>query len=317
MAVLMVLVLALTAVGCGAKEEAAPGASGTTGGSESSGPYTVKHAMGTTKIPATPKKVVILTNEGTEALLAMGIKPVGAVNSYVGDPWYPHIKDKMKDVTPLGKEDQPNLEAIAALQPDLIIGNKMRQEKVYEQLSAIAPTVFSETLRGDWKENFKLYAEALNRKAEGDKVMADFTANVNAFKEKAGDKLNTKVSVVRFMPGKIRIYYKDTFTGVLFKELGLKRPASQDKEEFAAEVSKERVPEMDGDVLFYFTYDLGDGKGKQVEQELLNDPLWKNLPVVKNNKAFKVDDTIWNTSGGVLSANQVIQELYQYLDIKK
>ena len=69
------------------------------------------------------------------------MKPVGAVRSWTGDPWYPHIKDQMEGVTVVGEESQPNIELIAGLRPDLIIGNKMRQEKVYEQLKAIAPTV--------------------------------------------------------------------------------------------------------------------------------------------------------------------------------
>ena len=78
-------------------------------------------------------------------LLALGVTPVGAVQSWTGDPWYDHIADEMKDVEVVGLESEVNLEAIAALQPDLIIGNKMRQEDIYEQLNAIAPTVFAET----------------------------------------------------------------------------------------------------------------------------------------------------------------------------
>ena len=89
----------------------------------------VEHAMGKTEVPANPKRVVILTNEGTEALLELGVKPVGAVKSWTGDPWYPHIKDKMKDVKVVGDEGQVNVETIASLKPDLIIGNKMRHEK--------------------------------------------------------------------------------------------------------------------------------------------------------------------------------------------
>lgn len=131
--------------------------------------YTIKHAMGETKIDGTPKRVVILTNEGTEALLAMGVKPVGAVESWLGDPWYDHIKDQMEGVKSVGTESEPSLETIASLKPDLIIGNKMRQEKVYDQLSQIAPTVFAEELRGDWKENFKLYSKAVNKEDEGKK----------------------------------------------------------------------------------------------------------------------------------------------------
>jgi iron complex transport system substrate-binding protein len=50
-----------------------------------------------------------------------------------------------------------------------------------------------------------------------------------------------------------------------------------------------------------------------LEKEWTNDPLWKNPNVVKNNKAFKVDDTIWNTSGGVICANKVVDELEKYL----
>ena len=45
----------------------------------------VEHAMGKTEVPANPKRVVILTNEGTEALLELGVKPVGAVKSWTGD----------------------------------------------------------------------------------------------------------------------------------------------------------------------------------------------------------------------------------------
>ncbi|WP_166239528.1 iron-siderophore ABC transporter substrate-binding protein [Paenibacillus turpanensis] len=319
--VAMLLIVAMTAVGCGGKTtpvEQSQGTEAPKAEAPKDTSYTVKHAMGETKIPAAPKRVVILTNEGTEALLALGITPVGAVKSWVGDPWYPHIKEKMNGVVELGTESQPNIEAIAGLNPDLIIGNKLRQEKVYEQLSAIAPTVFSETLRGEWKSNFKLYAEAINKKEDGDKIVADFDKRIEEFKAAAGDKLKQKVSVVRFMAGQSRIYYKQTFSGVIFEQIGIARPDSQNKDEFAAtNVSKERIPEMDGDILFYFTYETGDGKANQVEQDWINDPLWNNLNVVKAGNVHKVSDTIWNTAGGVLAANLLLDDLQKFYGISK
>jgi iron complex transport system substrate-binding protein len=272
---------------------------------------TVEHAMGKTEVPANPKRVVILTNEGTEALLELGVKPVGAVKSWTGDPWYPHIKDKMKDVKVVGDEGQVNVETIASLKPDLIIGNKMRHEKVYEQLKAIAPTVFSETLRGEWKDNFKFYAEALNKEKEGQKVVADYESRIKDLKGKLGDKVNQEISMVRFMPGDVRIYHGDTFSGVILKELGFKRPRDQNKDDFAERnVSKERISAMDGDVLFYFTFDKGnEKKGSELEKEYINDPLFKNLNAVKNGKAYKVDDVIWNTAGGVMAANLLLDDI--------
>ena len=308
------LTTALLVAGCGSQ----PDASTPTPAAEpaKSSEYVVKHAMGETPIKAAPQRVVVLTNEGTEAVLALGIKPVGAVKSWIGDPYYDHIKAEMEGVTVVGDEHQPNLEAIAALKPDLILGNKMRQEKVYQQLSAIAPTVFSAELRGEWKNNFKLYAEALNKKAEGDKIMADWDKRVAEIKQKAGDKLNTKISIVRFMAGKTRIYYKQTFSGIILQELGFARPDAQNVDDFAAEITKERIPEMEGDILFYFSYETGDGGATKVEQEWTQDPLFKNLNVVKNNKAFKVDDVIWNTAGGVKAANLFLDDLQKHLGIQ-
>lgn len=274
-------------------------------------PRKVAHAMGETEIKGTPQRVVILTNEGTEALLALGVKPVGAVKSWLGEPWYEHIKAQMDGVTVVGDELQPNIELIASLKPDLIIGSKVRQEKVYSQLSSIAPTVFSETFSGTWKNNFSLYAEALGKKAEGEKLMADYDKKVADAKQKLGDKTAMKVSIVRFLPNGARIYYKDSFSGVVLDQLGFNRPASQQKNELTDDVTKERIPEMDGDILFYFVWEdnPGESKGKKTAEEWMKDPLWHNLNAVKQSKVHEVSDATWNTSGGILAANLMVDEL--------
>ncbi|MCM3765841.1 ABC transporter substrate-binding protein [Neobacillus niacini] len=296
-------------------EKAAPNKTGETS-------YTVEHAMGSTTIKGTPKRVVILTNEGTEALLAMGVKPVGAVQSWLGDPWYEHISKDMEGVEVVGTESEVNVEKIVTLKPDLIIGNKMRQEAVYNQLSAIAPTVFAETLRGDWKENFKLYGKALNLEEKGNQVLADYDKHVADLKGKLGDKVNKEVSVVRFMAGKSRIYYTDSFSGVIFNELGFKRAAKQADlftpqnklGNLAVEVGKEVIPKMDADYMFYFTYaPNGDQTALNTAKEWTSDPLWKNLNAVKSGNAFEVSDAIWNTAGGVLAANLMLDDLEKKL----
>lgn len=280
--------------------------------------YTVEHAMGSTTINKNPERIVILTNEGTEALLAMGVKPVGAVRSWIGDPWYDHIEDQMEGVEVVGEESNVNIEAIAALEPDLIIGNKMRQENIYEQLKAIAPTVFAEDLRGDWQKNFTLYSKAINKEEEGKKVLADFEDHLNKVKENINTE--TEVSVVRFMEGRTRIYYTDSFSGVVFDKLGLKRPdqqvelfAQDPDDQFVREVDQEKIPLMDGDVIFYFTYETGNGEATKVEEEWINNPLWKGLNAVKEGNVHKVSDPIWNTAGGVLAANLMLDDIEKYL----
>jgi iron complex transport system substrate-binding protein len=309
---LMTLMMVFLLAACGGNEEKETAEKTEPKAEDTS--FTVEHAMGTETLEKTPERVVILTNEGTEALLALGVTPVGAVQSWVGNPWYEHIADQMKDVQVVGTESQVNVEAIAALKPDLIIGNKMRQEEVYEQLKAIAPTVFAETLRGDWQENFKLYAKAVNQEEKGQEVLDNYTNHIAELKEKLGDKTSMEVSMVRFMAGDVRIYHKDTFSGVILEQLGFARPESQNVDDFAEKgVTKERIPAMEGDVLFYFTYEEGDNKATAVEEEWIKDPLFQNLEVVKAGNVHKVSDTIWNTAGGVLAANLMLDQMEEIL----
>jgi iron complex transport system substrate-binding protein len=269
----------------------------------------ITHAMGVTDVPDSPQRIVVLTNEGTEALLAVGITPVGAVRSWLGDPWYDHIAAEMTEVTVVGEESAVNLEALAALQPDLIIGNKTRQEKIYDQLSAIAPTVMSERLRGDWKINMALYTDAAGKGAEGRAALDAFDARVKKLAAAAGPLLEEEISLVRFMSGLTRIYYRDTFAGLILGEIGFKRPAAQDKAEFADDVGKERIPDFEGDRLFYFTYETGDGAAEQQTADWTSDPLWLNLDVVKAGKAYPVSDAIWNTAGGYIAANLLLDDI--------
>lgn len=312
MGLILIALMLIFLAACGTTEEKT-----TTSGEDKANveSYTVTHAMGETTIEGEPKRIVILTNEGIEALLAMGVTPVGAVEAFTGDTWYEHTAGQLKDTKSVGTESEPSLEAIAALKPDLIIGNKMRQEKVYDQLSKIAPTVFAETLRGDWQENFTLYSKAINKEEVGKEKLNAYNKRIEDLKTSLGDQTQQKVSMVRFMAGDVRIYHKDSFSGVILEQLGFARPAEQDVPDFAEKgVTKERIPAMDGDILFYFTYETGDKEATKLEEEWINDPLFQNLEVAKAKKVFKVNDVIWNTAGGYLAAQLMLDDLETYFE---
>ena len=92
----------------------------------------VSDAMGTVTVPDLPERIVVLTNEGTEALLALGVHPVGAVNSWQGDPWWDHIEAQMGDAEPaerlLRAFGDLRLGNAARLQPQFDIVLKDRQD---------------------------------------------------------------------------------------------------------------------------------------------------------------------------------------------
>jgi len=269
----------------------------------------ITHAMGVTDIPDHPQRVVILTNEGTEALLHLGVVPVGAAQSWDGDPWYDHLAGPLADTVALGTESAVNLELVAALEPDLIIGTKVRQEKIYDQLSAIAPTIFSETIGETWPQNYVFYGDVLGLGDEARANMAALEARADALATSIGDAVDEEISLVRFSPGRTRIYYKATFPGTVLDMVGFARPAVQSQGVSFEEVQKERIPDMAGDRIFYFSADNDNDEARANLDDWLADPLWLNLDAVKAGKAQRVSELRWNTGGGIYCAHMMLDDL--------
>ena len=150
----------------------------------------------------------------------------------------------------------------------------------------------------------------LIKRTKEKKSLQTYDARVADLKEKLGDKLNMKVSMVRFIAGEVRIYQKDSFSGVILDQLGFARPESQNVDEFAIKgATKEQIPLMDGDILFYFTYETGDGAASELEKEWLKDPLFQKLEVAQKGEVHKVDDVIWNTAGGIKAAHLMLDDI--------
>ena len=280
---------------------------------------TIEHALGKTEVPQDPERVVTLTNESTDHVLALGIKPVGAVQSWLGDPYYDYIADELQGVPTVGEELQPNLEKIVELNPDLILANKTRHEKIYSQLSAIAPTVVSKSLGDGWKENLHLYGKALNRESKVEELMSAWKKRINNFqtkmeaqaKLKGKNCLNQEVSLIRFLPGAVRIHHQDNFAGRILDEIGFQRPPFQLKDKFATEVSYEQIPRMDGEILFYMKFTNADGEVSNTVKKWMSHPLWQKLNVVQKGDVYEVKDVYWNTGAGIKAANRMLDSLYQ------
>ena len=271
----------------------------------------VTHAMGTTEVPDAPQRVVVLTNEATEAMLSLGVTPVGAVESYNGDPWYDYLTPSMTGVTFLGAEAAVNLEVLATLEPDLIIGTKVRQEKLYDQLSAIAPTVMSETVGVVWQDNLRLYAEALGKTSEGEAALAAFDQRTEEIGAALGTAIDEQLSFVRFAPAGARLYHRNSFPSAIFEQIGFKRPPAQSGDLFSETITRERIADMAGDRIFYIANDDLNAESETNLADWLDEPLWLALDAVKAGKAQRVSEGIWISGGGLYSANAMLDDLEQ------
>ena len=101
LSLLLIALMLVVLAACGKTEDKSSTSNEEKASEES---YTVTHAMGETTIKGQPKRIVVLTNEGVEAVLAMGITPVGAVEAFTGDTWYKHTAEQLKDTKAVGNE---------------------------------------------------------------------------------------------------------------------------------------------------------------------------------------------------------------------
>ena len=268
-------------------------------------PRVLVHAMGETTIEAAPKRIVVMDTGELDGLVELGIKPVGAVDyGSAGLPSY--LEGATDGVELVGSVSEPNLEAIAALQPDLILSNKLRHEDIYGQLSDIAPTVFAERPGVSWKHNFAFYAQAVGREEDAAGTVLRFEERVRSLNELLPDPRPT-VSVVRILEGNIRYYQRANFLGVLFTDLGLPRPEAQNVDDFGVDLGLESIGEYaPGDLIVLALY---GGEANEFSKSVLDSPLWTGLEPVKAGNVLTVDDQTWIGGIGYKAAFTVLDQL--------
>lgn len=273
----------------------------------------VKHAMGTTDVVHHPKRVVVLDNGALDNLLALKVKPIGAATVFEKAPFFSYLKDQPKGIKSIGTIDQPNLEAIASLKPDLILGTKEAHEGIYDQLSEIAPTVFTKDYGIDWKENFRLHAKAVNKEKEMDTQLDEFEKRSAQLKKQLKEKPEkTEISLLRPRTDHIRIYLRQSFSGKFVEDLGFSRPKPQQKDEFELQATEENMETLDGDVILWFTRD----QDNLLEEKIMKSPLWKDLKAVKQDRVHHVSDETWLSGMGIQAANAMLDDLFKVFEEK-
>lgn len=273
-------------------------------------PRTIRHAMGETTIERAPVRVVTLDTGELDAMVELGVKPVGVVD-YGADglPTY-FDPETIEGVEVVGTIDEPNLEAIAALRPDLILSSKLRHEAIYAQLSQIAPTVFAERPGVTWKLNFDLYAQAVGREEQAEGTVAEYQERVAELNEQLPAE-RPEVSVVRVMAdGNIRLYQRANFLGILLTDLGFPRPETQNVDDFAAEVSMEQLEQADGELIIYAVFDATKNTHAATVEA---SPIWKSLSGVEAGEVHTVDDQTWIGGIGYHAAFAVMDQLEAFV----
>jgi len=275
----------------------------------------IQHEAGETCVPDNPERLVTLFSATAADAIALGVQPVGATFS-VGDPPPPYLEGKLAGIERIGQTEQPNLEKIATLTPDLIIGLHYTTESFYKPLSQIAPTLLHNWEGfSSWKEHFNFVAEALGKTAAAADVWAHYDRRIQELREALDENYqDIEISVVRVCCNNLASDVKNSFSGIILDDVGFRRPPAQDAAAGGLVIfSKELITEkLDGDIIFAIIDEGDDYNSEEAFEQLKSDPLWNQLKAVQAGKVYPVSYDIWR-GGNPLAADAVINDLFKYL----
>lgn len=280
-------------------------------------------------IPENPERIVTLDSQAFDLFLASGaIEPVGAIGflESIYDRNFPYMVEGT-EITYVGFP--ANIELILSLEPDLILGNAFRELEIYDQLSAIAPTIVSDRLPNVfWEDNMRFLGEALNLTEEVDTLLAEYDARVETLQELLGDPSEIEVSVIRYRlrdaQANIDIQLANAFSTDILADVGFARPEiqalpveeaeAQFGSPVAANISLEELQLIDGQYLFAWAQGASaelDADNAEAWSILRDNPLWSTLEAVQNEQAFQVGGQ-W-VGWGFAAAHEVLDDLFVHV----
>jgi iron complex transport system substrate-binding protein len=276
----------------------------------------VSHAAGETEVPADPQRIVVLSGDQLDTLCALGLQSrVVAAALPDGSERQPsYLGTVIHDVPGAGSRSAPDIAAIKAANPDLILGSEALTPDDFGELSAIAPTVFTGAPGAAWQDNMRTVGaatgrlDAANAQIDGFERAADKTGADN-------DATHFQASVVQLTDTTMRVYGPANFPGSVLAAVGADRPAAQRFNEKPyveigiTDTDLDNSPDFsaaDGDIV-YVSFD--SPAAKERAPRVMGSDAWKKLSANRDNRIFAVNNEVWQTGEGIVAARGILADL--------
>lgn len=262
----------------------------------------IEHKLGPTMVSQNPARIVVLDIGALETLKELGVTPIGVPKRYM-----PEYLDDLKnnpDIADVGSVIEPNFEGINALSPDLILMST-RQERFYEELSDIAPTIFIGTDNKDYlpsfRHNIMLLAEITGKESLAKEKLDTLDSKIAAAQQKFEENPGKALFLI-YNNGKFSAFGKGSRFGFIHDVLHIKPVMDlQDESVHGQRLSNELIAEANPDYLFIVDRNAAV-VGKKTNRNEVENLLVKQTSAFKNDKIFYLNPDLWFISGGGLTS---------------
>jgi iron complex transport system substrate-binding protein len=256
-------------------------------------------------------RVITLEYHATEMALALGLRPVGVADAKGYARWVGYGKAQLAGVANVGSRQQPSLEAMARLKPDLIVGVDFRHASLRGLFGRIAPTLLlpSPELDGlaSVYADYRQFAQAveLQAAAERDLVRLDQAlAEQRAALARAGW-AGQPLAILQSIGGVSQMwaFAGNSVPGGIQKALGLTGPWLDTPARQGVETKTvEDLLTLKTSIAL-----LSDGRSK-----LVQDPVWQRVPAIRAGRMAELPAGLW-PFGGPASTPRLVHTLGQAL----
>lgn len=282
---LLVFIITLSFIGCSNNTETSNVK--TQSIQTTSYPITIKDSYGRKiTVDKEPKRIISIAPNITEIIFALGKE-----KSLVGRTDYCDYPAAAKNITSIGTLQQPNIEKIAELKPNLVIASTHFSEESLKKLEElnikVAVLYGSENFNGAY-ETISKVGQLTNANSKSEQIISNMKKKVLEVTNKVKNKNKPTVyDVVSF--GKYGDYTvgKDTFISQMIEMAGGKNAAN---DVVGWKYSVEKLVENDPNILICSKY-------YNSKEGIKSTNGYKDLTAVKNNKLFEIDDNLINRQG--------------------
>ncbi|KWH15990.1 iron ABC transporter substrate-binding protein [Burkholderia territorii] len=264
-------------------------------------------------MPVRPQRVVALDFMFAESAIALDIVPVGMADTAFYPGWLGYESERLAHVTDIGSRQEPGLEAIAAVKPDLIIGVGFRHAPIFAALDRIASTIlfqFSPNVSEDgvpvtqldWmRQIFRTIGAVTGRDARAKAIEGKLDAGIarNAARLAAAGRRGERIALLQDLglPDRYWAYTGNSTSAGLARALGLDPwPKKPTREGTLYVTSADLLRQRDLAVLFV----TATGTDVPLSSKL-DSPVWRFVPALRERRIALVERNIWGF-GGPMSA---------------
>ena len=301
----------------------------------------VKHDMGETQVCGQPQKIVALSPHLLDLLLSLNRQPAGYAEvfpfhkgEYFNNPsqQIPYLGDRVtSQPINLGNRNEPSLERLIKLKPDLIVGEVGNNRQAYGLLSQIAPTLLwdKRTAKGKWQQSIRQLAQAVGDEKQAEAVITAYNQRITATRAEFAPIVAAHPNLLLLganrLSSDMAIVTGNAYLGELLEGLGFQFAAPlRGNVGQVNSVSVELLPQLGtADMIFILGHDLSpdrqnltsvlDSQTSVIKQEWNDNAIAQTLKASKENRVYFVTYYLWNGLNGPIGAELILNQLRQLL----